>query len=155
MTPPPIGRKEPITELDLNSVSKAIETVKKAAQFFTAGIPIVRRGPAGEIHVDVPVMYMDFAVDRIHYDPVSKMPSPKGRPVGVYGDINPEEVRREVEGILREIQVIEAAEFREPERAWVIPVVWNRLIVMHVKVSQDGGEIVPDYGLTEEVRRHV
>jgi len=26
---------------------------------------------------------------------------------------------------------------------------------MHVKVSYDGEEIIPDYKLTEEVRRHV
>ncbi len=156
MTPPPVGRREPVTEpLDFGSVDKAIETAKAALQFLTAGVPIIRRGPAGEVHVDVPVMYMDFAVDRIHYDPESKMPSPKGRPVRVYGDAHPEEVRKTVGDILKEVYAIEAAEFREPEKTWIIPVAWNKLIIMHIRVSHNGEELVPDYRLTEEVRRHV
>ncbi len=151
MAPP--GRRH-AAEFDPNSVSRAIETVRAAIPLFTAGVPVIRRGPAGA-HVDVPVMYMDFAVDRIHYDPRFGMPSPKGRPVKVHGDVHPGEVRRAVEVVLREIRALEAAEFREPEGVWVVPVAWNRFIVMHVRVSHDGEEIVPDYGLTEEVRRYV
>ncbi|WP_297125309.1 hypothetical protein [Thermococcus sp.] len=158
-SPPPhirSGWKDHKEPLDLKLVTKAIETVKVALPLFTAGLPIVKRGPGGEIHIDVPTMYMDFAIDRIHYDPYSKAPSPKGRPVKAWGvEINPQEVRQTIEVALKEAYVIEAAEFREPENAWVIPVAWNKLIIMYVKVSYDGRELIPDYGLTEEVRRYV
>ncbi|MCD6492964.1 MAG: hypothetical protein J7K36_04070 [Archaeoglobaceae archaeon] len=150
---PPVKRKR--EHLDFNSLSKAISTAKSALQFFTVGVPIIRRGPKGEVHVDVPVMYTDFAIDKIHYDPRSKIPSPKGRPVRVYSDVNSQEIREIVEGILKESYIIEAAEFREPDDAWVIPVAWNKLIIMYVRVSHDGEELIPDYGLTKEVRRHV
>ncbi len=137
-------------------VVHAVEAVKAALPVFTVGVPLIRRGPIGEVHVDVPIMYMNFAIDRIHYDPYSKAPSPKGRPVRAWRvDIDPQEVQRIVESALKEVHVVEAAEFREPENAWAVPVVWNRLIIMHVKVSYDGRELIPDYGLTEEVRRYV
>ncbi len=160
MTSPPLppikGKREPVVKpLNFDSLNKAISTAKAALQFFTAGVPIIRRGPKGDVHVDVPVMYMDFAIDRIHYDPYSETPSPKGRPVGAWGDVDSREIREIIESILKEAYVIEAAEFREPENAWIIPVAWNKIIIMHIKVSYDGEELVPDYGLTEEVRRHV
>ncbi len=140
---------------DVNLASKAIETAKLALRGFTAGTPIVRWGPAGEVHVDVPVMYMGFAVDRVHYDPVSKTPSPKGRPARSWGvSVDESEARRVIEEALRNAWVVEAAEFREPENAWAVPIAWRNIVIMHVKVSYDGSEIVPDYGLTGEVRRH-
>ncbi len=154
--PPIRDKRKPYTKaLDTESLNKAIDTAKAALQFFTAGVPIIRRGPRGEVHVDVPVMYMDFAIDRIHYDPQFKTPSPKGRPVRAHGEVDPKEIREIIGDILKEVYAVEAVEFREPENAWIIPVAWNKLIIIHVKVSYDGEELIPDYGLTEEVRRHV
>ncbi len=114
--------RKPIREkserLNLEIVAKAIETVKAALPLFVTGSPIFRKGAGGELRVDVPILYMNFGVDRIHYDPCSKMPSPKGRPVAVRGvDVDPDEVREAVERTLREARVVEAVEFREHERA--------------------------------------
>jgi len=158
MTPPiPIrGRNKSVAKpLDFDALDRAISTAKAALQLFTVGAPIIRRGPEGDIHVDVPVMYMNFAIDRIHYDPQSEAPSPKGRPTKAYIDVDSQKIREKIEKVLKEAYVIEAAEFREPEEAWIIPVAWNRLIIMHIKVSENGEELVPDYGLTDEVRRHI
>ncbi|WP_457752928.1 hypothetical protein [Thermococcus sp.] len=149
------GGKEDRKVFDPKLINRAIDVVKTALSLFTVGVPLIQRGPAGETHVDVPVMYMGVAIDRVHYDPYLKAPSPKGRPVRAWNiEIDPQEVRQTIEVALREAYVIEAAEFREPEDAWAIPVAWNRLIIMHVKVSYDGKELIPDYGLTEEVRRY-
>lgn len=137
----------------LDSANKAIEVAKNAVKFFTVGVPLVKRGPKG-IAVDIPIMYMDFAIDRIHYDPQLKMVLPKGKPAETTGSLDLQEVKEEVEAILREIYVVEATEFREPEKAWIVPIAWNKIIIMHVKVSYDG-EIIPDYKLTQEVRKHV
>lgn len=135
---------------------RAIEAVKAALPYVVAGPPLIHRGPAGELHVDVPLMYHGFALDRIHYDPVAKTPSPKGRPVHVYGvEVRREEVVEVMQRVVRELRVVEAAEFRDPEDAWVVPLAWRLYIVAHVKVGYEGSELVPDYGLTEEVRRYV
>ncbi len=148
---PPIREKRP-KEIKLEFVERAISTAKEALKLFTAGIPIVKG--AKEIHVDVPVMYLNFAIDRIHYDPQSNMPSPKGRPVRALCEVNIKEIRKKIDEVLKECYAVEAAEFREPEDAWIIPIAWRKLIIMHVKVSYDGMELIPDYGLTEEVRRY-
>ncbi len=149
---PPIRESKPI---DFDSLRKAIDTAKSVLQYLRVGPPIVKRGVKREIHIDVPVMYMDFAVDKIHYDPLLKIPSPKGRPVRAYAEVDTQEVRDLIDKVLREAIIVEAAEFREPEDAWAIPVAWKNLIIMHIKVSRDGKDVVPDYGLTEKVRRHV
>lgn len=141
----------PTKPLDFDALERAIETAKNALQLFTVERPIV--GPEGEINV--PITYMGFAIDRVHYDPLSKTPSPKGRPVRARRDVNLNKVKERMESVLRESHVIEAVEFREAEGVWVVPIAWNRLIIMHVKVSEDGKNVVPDYPLTEEVRRRV
>jgi len=146
---PPI-RRAPIGEsriLKQEDAKKAIELVKQALPFFRAGEPIVYPD-----HVDVPVLYLDFAIDGIHYDPRTKSPRPKGAPY--HGEPSTGGARERVDEILGEARVIEGAEFREPEDCWIVPVAWKSFIILHVRVSADGSELIPDYHLTEEVRRH-
>lgn len=54
---------------------KAVELVREALLFFRAGEPIIHPD-----HVDVPVFYLNFAIDRVHYDEKAKVPRPKGVP---------------------------------------------------------------------------
>ncbi len=155
MSAPPVRNNFP-RNISYEAVQLAIKTVENVLPHIIVGPPIIRSGPAGEVHVDVPLMYQNFALDRVHYDPYLKAPSPKGRPVRAWGvSVNADEVRNVMEQILKELRVIDAAEYREPESAWAIPIAWKLIIVAHIKVSSDGKEIVPDYGLTEEVRRYV
>ena len=132
----------------VENAKKAIELVRDALPLFRAGRPILK--PDG---VDVPVLYLNFAVDRLHYNPGSRTPLPKGCPRGERPE-STEGVAESVDAVLRESRVVEACEFREPENCWVVPVAWESFIILHVRVSADGREIVPDYRLTEEIRRH-
>ena len=146
---PPI-RRGPLREsrtLKPEDAQRAIELVKEALPFFRAGEPIVHPD-----HVDVPVLYLDFAIDRVHYDPRTGNPSPKGAPP--HTEPSPEGARESVENALKEARVLDGAEFREPEDCWVVPVAWRGFIIFHVRVSRDGKELIPDYHLTKEVRRH-
>ncbi|WP_297506532.1 hypothetical protein [Thermococcus sp.] len=146
---PPI-RRGPLREsraLKPEDAQKAIELVKEALPLFRAGKPIIHPD-----HVDVPVLYLDFAIDRVHYDPRTGNPSPKGAPP--HTEPSPEGARESVENALKEARVLDGAEFREPEDCWVVPVAWRGFIILHARVSRDGKELIPDYHLTEEVRRH-
>ncbi|WP_457741421.1 hypothetical protein [Thermococcus sp.] len=146
---PPI-RRVPIREsriLKPEDAKKAIELVKQALPFFRAGEPIVHPD-----HVDVPVLYLDFAIDRVHYDSRTGNPSPKGAPP--HCEPSPEGASERINEVLKESHVLEGAEFREPEDCWVVPVAWKSFIILHVRVSADAKELIPDYHLTEEVRRH-
>jgi len=139
----------------VGAAQRAIETVKSALPYLTAGPPIMHIGPAGDVHIDVPLVYHDVALDRIHYDPIAKAPSPKGRPVHAWGvRVDRAEVMRIMEEVIKGLRVVEAVEYREPEDCWVVPLAWRVFIVAHVKVSSDGTQLVPDYPLTAEMRRY-
>lgn len=148
---PPI-RREPYTggrTLKPEDAEKAVKLVREALPFFRAGEPILHPD-----HVDVPVFYLNFAIDRVHYDGTTGNPAPKGAPPHGSVAVASEEARERVESVLREARVLDAAEFRDPEDCWAVPVAWESFIILHVRVSRGGEELIPDYGLTEEVRRH-
>lgn len=134
--------------VDVEKAKKAVELVREAPPLFRVGKCLMK--PDG---VDVPVLYLNFAIDRLHYDPDKGMPLPKGCPRSSRSE-SIDGIGEKVEEILNEAKVLPAAEFREPENCWVVPVAWRSFVVLHVRVSADGKEIVPDYGLTEEIRRH-
>ncbi len=135
--------------------SKAIETVSYLLRFLTVGTPLIRRGPRGELHVDIPLLYNGFALDRVHFNPKTLTPSPKGKPTQPYVQIDEKSLKEAAEKALQELRVLDATEYREPERAWIVPLAWKNFIVAHIKVSHDGTQILPDRALTEEVRKNV
>jgi len=126
-----------------------VELVREALLFFRAGEPIIHPD-----HVDVPVFYLNFAIDRVHYDEKAKVPRPKGVPSHGSTAVNPREAREVIERVLKEARVLDAVEFREPEDCWVVPVAWKSFIILHVRVSREGEELIPGYDLTEGVRRY-
>ncbi|WP_297438063.1 hypothetical protein [Thermococcus sp.] len=148
---PPIRREPRAEDISLKPEDgrKAVELVRGALPLFRAGEPI-----AHPDHVDVPVFYLDFAIDMIHYDGKTKMPRPRGAPPHGSAAVNRREAREVVDRVLKEARVLDAAEFREPEDCWVVPIAWKSFIIFHVRVSREGEELIPDYGLTEEVRRY-
>ena len=111
--------------------------------------------------IDIPVLYDGFAVDRMHFNPWTLEPLPKGCPEppshGPFGAERPrgaEDVRSAAERVLSEARVLDAAEYEAPRRAWRIPVAWRSLIVIHLRVD-DSGRVVPDEPLTMELRRRL
>ena len=146
------GSGEKYVRIDPSKAMKAIETVKSILNLLVIGPIIMHRGPAGDVHIDIPLVYDGVALDRIHYDPLTNTFSPKGRPVHVYVEsIDLEHVKDNANKMLQEIRVLDAVEYREPERCWVVPLAWKTYIVAHVKVDVEGEELVPDYGLTAEI----
>ncbi|MCD6196053.1 MAG: hypothetical protein J7J82_04630 [Staphylothermus sp.] len=139
-------------KIDLSKAMKAIETVKSILDLLVIGPIIMHRGPEGDVHIDIPLVYDGVALDRIHYDPLTDTFSPKGRPVHIHIDrVDLEHIRENANKMLQELRVLDAAEYREPERCWAIPLAWKTYIVAQVKVDVEGEELVPDYGLTAEL----
>ena len=141
--------------VSLDMAAKAIETAKATLAYVVVG-PLLPRGPSGDAELVVPLMYNGYALDRMHIDPQTLTPLPKGvPPPRVTEPTDKHSVAKAAEKAVEELRVVEAAEFRCPEDAWVIPLAWRQYIVAHLKVSGDGSEIISDQPLSEEVRRHV
>ncbi|MHA1312173.1 MAG: hypothetical protein ACTSQO_14760 [Candidatus Helarchaeota archaeon] len=136
--------------------SEAIEQVKKLIPYLFIGPVFVHRRINGEINVEVPLMYNGFALDRIHFDLRTNSPAPKGHnPFYFNIKVDKKRIKLRMEKILSELKVLDATEFRDPESAWAIPLVWNHFIIAHIKVNFENLEILQDYPLTQEVRRSV
>jgi len=50
---------------------------------------------------------------------------------------------------------VNGAEYWEPEKCCIAPLVWHSFIIAHIKVTHEAGSLVPDMGLTGEIRRMV
>ncbi|MCE4619818.1 MAG: hypothetical protein F7C33_02220 [Desulfurococcales archaeon] len=107
------------------------------------------------------MLYDGFAVDRMHFNPWTLEPLPKGCPEppsqGPFRAERPwgaEEVRSAAEKVLSEARVLDAAEYEAPRRTWRVPVAWRSLIVIHLRIDESG-RVVPDEPLTMELRRRL
>lgn len=142
--------------IDEQKAKKAIRTVVEILRFLSFYHPIIKRHPRDELTVLLPLMYNGYALDRIYFDPDKKRFLPKGKAhIPFYADLNLKDVKETAESLLREIRVIDAVEIRLPEKAWAVPIAWRSYIVAHIKVDEEGSNVIPDYPLTEEIRRHV
>ena len=135
----------------------AVSAAKAAAERLRAAPPIIRRTPRGYA-VDVPLLYNGVAVDRMHLDPQSLEPLPKGMPEPPSPAPSPPEplaAQSAAEKAARELRALDAAEYRGPEAAWAVPLAWRSLVVAHIRIRVAGGqgEVVPDEPLTLEVQR--
>ncbi len=145
-----------MSENILSRAGKAVSIAKAALPYITVGPPLIEKVPGGLLKIDVPLLYNGFAIDRVHFNPVTMTPSPKGLPLRVYSEPpTPSAVTRAMEAVISELRVLEAAEYREPETAWAIPLAWKTLLIAHLKIRDTTWEIVPDYPLTEELRRRL
>ena len=150
--------KPPIENLNDYSISqelasRAIETARKVIEFIEPAPPLYHRTPDG-IHIDIPILYQGFVLDIIHYDIAKNSFLPKGKPhVKYVGSIDEKAIMDVSRKLFGELRVLDAAEYREPERAWIIPIAWRSFIVAHLKISHDGKNVIPDYRLTGELKR--
>ncbi|MEB3852137.1 MAG: hypothetical protein LRS49_06135 [Desulfurococcales archaeon] len=138
----------------------AVEAAERAAQLLAPGPAIVRRGPRG-VEVEVPVMYEGVAVDSIRLDPATcrampkGMPHPPGGPSGAA--CGEREAREEAARVIEGLRVLGAAEYRGPEGAWMVPLAWGHMIVVHLRLRVRRGtvEVLHDPRLTAEVLRRL
>jgi len=135
----------------------AIEAARRVLPLLEAGPPIKHVTPHG-LALDVPVIYDAVAVDRMHMDPATLNPLPKGMPhppwPGPAGAPTDEEVIEAANRILGRLTVVPYVEYREPERAWLIPLAWGSFIVLHLRLRVEGDrvEVEPDRPLMAELR---
>ncbi len=113
------------------------------------------RGPRGETEVKAAITYDGVAVAVLRFNPADGKILPEGMPPTFYGtNFQIENIRSQLPAIIEKLEVLNGAEYREPENAWAVPLAYNGMIVAHLKVYTDGIHIVPDYPANQEMQTY-
>ncbi len=134
---------------------QAVKSAKAARAMLTAGKVWPMRAPGGETILKAAIVYQGMAVGVLEFSPLDGALLPKGYKPRVYTPAAPpvvERVERELAGIMSRLEVLNGAEFRAPEAAWVVPLAVDGMIVSHLKVYYDGVHIVPDFPANQEMQ---
>ncbi len=155
--PPPPPHTFPSTILPpLSNAALAVNTVQKAMPYLLPGKVWTRLGPRGEAEIKAAVIYEGVAVMVLHFNPENGSILPIGAHPKVF-QVAPgiiEQIKSQLPQLIKKLRVLDAAEYREPERAWAIPIAYENLIVGHLKVYEDGIHLIPDYPATQEMRMY-
>jgi len=149
--PPQIANT--LNAIPLNKALLAVETARKAKSYLTAGKIWTKIGPRGETEVKAAILYEGTAVGVLHFNPINGSLLPLGVHPIVSGTVAQiENIRSNLPAIVRALEVLNGAEYREPESVWVVPLAYRGMIVAHLKVYVDGIHIVPDYPANQEMQ---
>ena len=139
-----------------NTAEKAIATAKSLKSYLRAGRVWISHAPRGEIEVKGAVLYQNAVVMVIHFDPATGEVLPRGyHPFLSTTQIPLEKIQKKLEEIIPYLEVLNGAEYREPELCWAIPVSYKGKIVGHIKIYYDGIRVVPDFKAQEEMQYYL
>jgi hypothetical protein len=158
MPPPPHGPAVPgprnvSAETLLKNLPRAAATAQQMSGRLVAGKVWTMQNPAGETEVKGALLYQDSVVAVLRFNPLDNTVLPAGLNAHVRLErVDLQAIKARFAAVMKELKILDAAEFREPEGAWVFPIATGFSIVAHLRVSQDGVHIVPDYPASQELR---
>ncbi len=136
----------------LANAKKALETARRILNFLSSGGAWISRGPAGEVMIKAALVYDRIVVGALEFSPIDGELLPRGyHPRVLDVKVSLEEIEKKAEDIVKGLEILGGAEYREPELSWVVPLAYDGKVVSHIKVYYDGVHIVPDYPLMQEM----
>jgi hypothetical protein len=139
---------------DLQGAARAVRTVWGARGAFVPGPVWTVRAPRGEVELKGAILAGGLVLADVRLSPVDGEVLPRG--YRVRSDrlqVSEERAQHGLAEAVRGLVVLGGAEYREPEAAWAVPLTYGNRIVAHVKVSADGGTLLQDHRVADEVRR--
>ncbi len=131
---------------------RSVATGKDCLALLVPGKVWYHRAPRGELDIKGALLLNELPVIVLHFNPVDGSLLPVGLHFFTEGGKEMlTQVESKLSGLVQNISVLDGAEFREPEFCWVVPVVHQGRIVAHLKVSSDGGNILPDKKAQDEL----
>lgn len=152
--PPPPPRPAPPLAF-LQKGPRAVASARAARALLSAGKVWPVRAPGGETGLKAAVIYQGMAVGALEFSPLDGVLLPNGYRPRCYTRAAPPlaaKIKRELPGIISRLEVLNGAEFRAPEGAWVVPLAVDGMIVSRLKVYYDGVHIVPDFPVNQEMQ---
>ncbi len=134
------------------NLPKAIAAARKLGNQLEPGKVWMMRGPAGEVEIKAGILYQGIAVAVLHFNPLSGDVLPLGINTHTYqSNIQIQAIKTRLSNVIENLQIIPAAEFREPEASWSFPIILGDRIVAHLNVYYDGIHILQNYSANQEM----
>ncbi len=153
---PPVSPRQPpvggYTGFVQNSKT-AVQTAREVKEYLSAGKAWAVRGPGGEVELKGGIVYQGIVIATVRFDPLSGEVLPEGYHARVYElRVSPESLVSRLQDVISKIEVVDGASYREPEACWVIPLVYDSMIIAHIKIYTDGIHVIPDYVADREMK---
>lgn len=140
------------TFLNLNAIPKILETARIVITHIQSGKIWTTRMPAGEIEIKGGIVYQNRVIGVIAFNPIDGNILPCGyKPKVFTPNIEVGQIKNKLNEIIKELKVVEAVEYREPENAWIIPITYRGIRVSELKITGNGEYIIPDYVADQEM----
>jgi len=148
---PPIPIQTLQPKILFTNLPRAIATVEQLNRLLQPGKVWIMQAPAGEIDVKAGILYQGAVVAVLHFSQDGSV-LPLGLNNHTYqNNVDIQRIKNNLVGIVRNIKILPAAEFLEPEGCWVFPLVYNEIIIAKLKVYRDGIHVVQDYIANQEM----
>jgi len=140
------------TQTLLSKLPQAVNSAQAARKLLMPGKVWIMRAPAGEVEIKAGLLYQGVAVAVLHFNAQDGSVLPLGiNPHNSQDIVSVETVKRSLSAIVQDLKILPVAEFLEPETSWSFPIVYNNIIVAHLKVYYDGIHIMQDFPANQEM----
>ena len=127
----------------LGNLPRAIETASKIKPLLRPGKVWMIRAPGGETEIKAGIVYQSVAIAVLQLNPLNGNVLPEGlHPREYRAAMSIQAIKAALPALLKSLVILPDASFLEPESCWSFPVVWNGMIVAHIKIFYDGTNVV-------------
>jgi hypothetical protein len=110
------------------------------------------RAPGGELEIKAGLLYEGVAVAVLHFNPRDGSLLPLGVNPRVYqSSVQIQAIKNRLDAVIRDLKILPAAEFVEPEASWSFPIAAGDTMVARLKVYYDGIYVMQDYPANQEM----
>ena len=136
----------------LANINQAEQTALAACKLLAPGKVWIMRAPGGEAEVKAGLLYQNVAVAVLHFNPQNGTLLPLGVNPHIFQNaVDLKTIKNNLTGILKNLKILPAAEFMEPEACWSFPLAYNNRIIAHLKIYYDGVHVVQDFAANQEM----
>ena len=144
------------SKIEFSNIDKVVENAEIVKEYLKPGDVWVTKTPAGEVLIKGALIYQDNVVGVVEFNPVDGQILPQGYHPRYVTELKVplDEIRQRLNQLISQFKIVKAVEYRERESCWEVPLMYNNMIVSHIRIYYDGVHVLPDYPASEEMRSY-
>ncbi|NOY09705.1 MAG: hypothetical protein GXP33_12790 [Spirochaetes bacterium] len=138
--------------ITLEKIQQVLSTVRRTRKYLKPGKLWVLRGPGGELEIRGGIVYQGAVVSVVEFNPVNGSVLPaEYRPVAYQENVSLKTIRKQLDTIVTNLQILKGVWYREPEGCWIVPLAYKGEVITSLKIYYDGIHVIPDYEAAREM----